>query len=178
MITTRLRERACGSEVVIATYHMPCMFYAPKVMTVHAALAAKRVHDLANGSPYVLAGDFNIKPNEGPYCLLTTGQMPVDSPAYIPEEEYIESDSWRPDPSPMRSAYKAIHGSEPEFTNFAQTKGMEEPFVETLDYIFCSEQIVVEDVPMLVGKAEAQGPYPSATEPSDHVLLTATLKLP
>lgn len=31
MITTRLRERACGSEVVIATYHMPCMFYAPKV---------------------------------------------------------------------------------------------------------------------------------------------------
>ena len=44
------------------------------------------------------------------------------SPSYIPEEEFLKADSWRPDPVPMNSAYKLVHGEEPEFTNFAQTK--------------------------------------------------------
>ena len=45
---------------------------------MHSAMAAKRVHELAEGTPYILAGDFNIKPKEGPYTLLTTGEMPED----------------------------------------------------------------------------------------------------
>ena len=37
----------------------------------------------------------------------------------------------------MRS-YAVSLGTEPDFTNYAQTKSLAEPFIETLDYIFLS----------------------------------------
>ena len=37
----------------------------------------------------------------------------------------------------MRS-YAVALGTEPDFTNYAHSKSMAEPFIETLDYIFLS----------------------------------------
>ena len=68
--------------------------------------------------------------------------------------------------------------AEPEFTNFAQIR--DDPvFQETLDYIFLSPGVEVTSVLPLRTRAETegQGPYPSKEEPSDHVLLGATLKI-
>ena len=58
----------------VATYHMPCVWWDNRVMTIHAALVAQHVHKLARKShktsgallhvpaqPLVLMGDFNLK---------------------------------------------------------------------------------------------------------------------
>lgn len=69
------------------------------------------------------------------------------------------------------------HGCEPDFTNFAQVEE-EEPFIDTLDYIFCSPQLIVCDVPELPHRNAVAGPLPIASEPSDHILVAARLELP
>lgn len=80
----------------------------------------------------------------------------------------------------MTSVYKQKLGQEPEFTNFAKVK--DEPvFIETLDYIFCSkDQWKVNQVLKLPLKTEALlngKPFPSISEPSDHIMLAADLSL-
>ena len=84
---------------------------------------------------------------------------------------------------PLTSAYAAATGAEPDFTNFAYTKpmgGERDAFVETLDYIFCSAgQWKVAGVKELRSKQglDTSKPYPTADEPSDHVMLAADLEL-
>ena len=47
--------------------------------------------------------------------------------------------------------------------------------MDTLDYIFMSENWTVDSVVPLPSKTELVGPLPVAAEPSDHLLLSATL---
>ena len=54
--------RADSKPFVVGTYHMPCMFKVPSVMMIHCALSAQHIHKYANNDPYVLVGDFNIRP--------------------------------------------------------------------------------------------------------------------
>ena len=42
-------------------------------MVIHATLAAARVKKVAAGKRYVLCGDFNVKPYDACYQLLTQG---------------------------------------------------------------------------------------------------------
>jgi endonuclease/exonuclease/phosphatase family metal-dependent hydrolase len=42
--------------------------------------------------PYVLAGDFNIKPHSPVYSLLTQGSLPADCPEHI-EPSHV-GDTW------------------------------------------------------------------------------------
>jgi len=128
--------------------------------------------------PYVLAGDFNIQPDSSPYQLLTTGELPADHPQQPPARDF---DAWRPVvPCPLASAYAQRNGREPEFTNFAVTKfGGNEAFVGTLDYVFLSggwRTAAVKPLPELQ-QSLASKSFPSATEPSDHVLIWADLEL-
>lgn len=85
-------------------------------------------------------------------------------------------DSWKLDVVPMRSAYKEKLGTEPPFTNWAQVKE-DDPFIDTLDYIFLSQHWSVSSVAALPTKEELQGPLPIEEEPSDHLLLSACLSL-
>lgn len=71
----------------------------------------------------------------------------------------------------FNSAYKEKYGTEPESTNKVFTR-WNNGFTGTLDYIWCSKMLTVVDmleIPTL--KKE----LPNLTEPSDHVLLAATL---
>ena len=77
----------------------------------------------------------------------------------------------------MRSAYKVALGTEPDLTNHARIKD-DEPFVDTLDYIFVSPTVTVKEVAQLPHRDDVKGPFPSKTEPSDHILLQATLTVP
>ena len=54
--------RTDSKPFVVGTYHMPCMFKVPSVMMIHCALSAQHIHKYANNDPYLLVGDFNIKP--------------------------------------------------------------------------------------------------------------------
>lgn len=80
MVCVRLapKEKA-GSNFVVGTYHMPCMFRLPQVMSIHCALSAQHLQRFAKESPFVFAGDFNIKPSDSMYTLLTQGEAPMVS---------------------------------------------------------------------------------------------------
>jgi mRNA deadenylase 3'-5' endonuclease subunit Ccr4 len=66
-------------------------------------------------------------------------------------------------------------GREPEMTNYAQ--GMNRPpYCDTLDYIFISRHFeVVSTVPL--PSREASSLMPNETEPSDHLLIGAQLRI-
>ena len=181
MISVRLQPKgaAAGSEFCVGTYHMPCIFRIPQVMMIHCALSAQHIHNFAAGLPYVYCGDFNIKPDSPMYNLLTNGAVDASIPEYPVMDD---GDNWKPNVTPLKSAYKEFQGKEPEYTNNARIKD-EEPFIETLDYIFTSSGHAwsVNDVERLdvkhPPKAQVKEPLPSENEPSDHVLLSAELTL-
>ena len=58
--------RPDSKPFVVGTYHMPCMFKVPSVMMIHCALSAQHIHKYASNDPYLLVGDFNIKPGAPP----------------------------------------------------------------------------------------------------------------
>lgn len=175
LLTVKLQDKTSGRSFAIGTYHMPCAYKTPKVMTIHTDLAARHVQRLAGSMPFILAGDWNIAPSDSSYRLLTTGKMDVGDPVW-PEPKY--GMHWEPTTKAMRSAYAASDHGEPEFTNYARWKD-EDPYIDTLDYIFISPQWTVKGVKPLPHKAEAAGPFPNLDygEPSDHILIAAELIL-
>jgi 2',5'-phosphodiesterase len=213
LLTATLKEKETGNTFCIANYHMPCAFYAPQVMTIHCDLAACRIQELAqqfatatlNNNedttaegetktttttrlPFILAGDWNIKPQDPAYQLLTTGHLSPDDPAY-PEPAMSKINpqqtlmTWETTfQQPMRSAYAVMHGHEPDFTNYAAPRSTfeeDECFIDVLDYIFLSPEWKVVEAPEIPHRDTVQGPFPNldVREASDHVVLSATLEL-
>jgi 2',5'-phosphodiesterase len=190
MICVRLQsqissESQSGSGLnsfCIGTYHMPCAFRKPPMMMIHCALSAHHLHEFAQGDPYVFAGDFNIKPQGAMYNLLTLGKvvendetLPKSPPGY--NMPYNHNTILLPLRSPpMRSAYAVHDGCEPDFTNYAQVRG-ENPFIDTLDYIFVSDEWKIKSVLPLPNRDAMSGPLPLENEPSDHIMLSADLEL-
>ena len=175
LLTVKLEDKLSGRTFALANYHMPCAFYAPKVMTIHTEMAARHAQELAGDLPYVLAGDWNIKPFGTSYMLLTTGMIDRGDPEY-PESKWDME--WKPTAKAMRSAYAESVDGEPDFTNYARVRE-DEPFIDTLDYIFLSDEWKVLDVKKLTKREEAGGPFPNLqlNEPSDHVLIAADLTI-
>jgi endonuclease/exonuclease/phosphatase family metal-dependent hydrolase len=165
-----------GCPFTVATYHMPCAFYDPPLMSLHAAWCAEHALAVAGNAPLVLCGDFNLKPPDPGYELLTTGVLSkeADWPAY-PE---VPDAPWRIGQNkPLVSAYAQIQGKEPQYTNWAHEPGKDE-FIDCLDYLLSSPELTPVSVIELPKRADADGPYPSVTEPSDHLLIGATYTLP
>ena len=98
----------------------------------------------------------------------------------------------------MHSAYVLANGEEPDFTNNAIIKDLPQ-FTETLDYIFVSDHWHVSNVKQLPIREKQNGSidkgyvndvslnklqvdiegkaYPDAEQPSDHLMIAATLSL-
>jgi endonuclease/exonuclease/phosphatase family metal-dependent hydrolase len=148
-------------------------------MTIHSALAAQHSIALAKAAgdiPNILAGDFNIKPSDYMYDLLTTGVLDTSHPAVPKARSW---DSWLPTLAyAMRSAYAEVHHREPEFTNFAWPRNQAQPFIGTLDYIFVSPTCRVASVDALPALDGFDGPMPTVDEPSDHLMLAADIGIP
>jgi endonuclease/exonuclease/phosphatase family metal-dependent hydrolase len=51
------------------------MFDYPQVMVIHCALSAQHIQNYSQGDPYIFAGDFNVKPTDSMYRLLTQGDI-------------------------------------------------------------------------------------------------------
>jgi mRNA deadenylase 3'-5' endonuclease subunit Ccr4 len=160
----------------VSTYHMPCAFRTPLVMTMHAALVAQAIQKLAGGIPYILAGDFNLMPTSQEYKLLTGGRLDNDNPVF----KLPVGDNWLPTVLDMNSVYKEANGLEPHFTNYAQSRGGP-MFIECLDYIFYNEfggnVFELKGVRKLPGRQETNGPLPNGEHPSDHLPIGATFEL-
>lgn len=177
LVTIQLQDKSTKKSFAIGNYHMPCAFFKPEVMSIHTDLAARHVQKLAKNEddmPYVLAGDWNIKPDGSSYRLLTTGKMDEGDPEWPAPKHGME---WTPTCEGMRSAY-ADAGGEPDFTNYARIKE-DDPFIDTLDYIFLSEEWKVKSVKELPHRDGSGGPFPNLDkgEPSDHILIAANLQL-
>jgi len=175
LVQARLKCNKTGVEFCVATYHMPCAFWAPQVMTIHSALMIQCTQKWAAGAPLIVLGDMNIKPGDSSYRLITEGALAEDDENYPEVPAY---DSWTPNVQyGMRSAYREAGGMEPDFTNFAQTKTMDEPFIDCLDYIFLSPTVSVKGVLPLPHRDAIQGPLPNPAEPSDHLMIAADLEV-
>ena len=144
---------------------------------------------------FILAGDFNIMPESEHYKFLTTGTLNEhEHPLSYPPIKY--GTKWTTNSSKMKSAYALHHTATSDngkndkndkndsasyFTNYAHNGALSnESFIGTLDYIFLSDDHdwVVKDVVSLKKKEEVKdGPYPNHDEPSDHVLIAATLEV-
>jgi len=186
VIAARLRGTAGAAakggsqEFVVATYHMPCVYWAPKVMTIHTSLLFQFVSDFAKGHPHVVAGDFNFSPSDSLYAFVRTSFMDRKDPAF--PEPFDNTDVW--DVSMpyggYRSAYHEADGIEPEFTNYAKVKD-EPEFIDTLDYLFFHAPggyaMKVVDTLKLPALKSVQGPLPTVHEPSDHIMIAATFDL-
>lgn len=180
LIFARLRSRTNGTSLCVGNYHMPCCFWSPAIMLIHSALVVSTFQRLAAGARYtVLAGDFNIKPKDSAYRMITTGAIAPTHADFPPDApDGSPADKWFPRQfTAMKSAYADVNGIEPEFTNYARQKDSPE-FCETLDYLFCSKELDVVDVVPLPERKEVEGPFPIKSEPSDHILIGCTVRLP
>ncbi len=194
-IFMRFRDPRGKRPICVANYHFPCKFRDEEWMTAIGVLLTEKIHRLAKNDPLVIAGDFNSKPGSTVYNLLTTGR-PTGSviPSRNYEQMQISGKNVFPLKSPpLRSAYKEASaaadrdgdekgGSEPSYTNFARRlfKGVQNDFCDTIDYIFISKDWSVLSVRELPDKDETLSTvdsYPTLEEPSDHLLLAATLTL-
>ena len=187
MVRLRPRDDPAQRDLCFANYHMPCAFGSDErcqVVVAHAALLLQHVQRWARSDALVVLGDFNFDPRSAAYDLVVRGAVAPDHPQRPPPAPWAPA--WDPSAvEPMRSAYVEGLGEEPEFTNYSHTGevgvGPAEAFCETLDYIFISPHWSVADVEALPTKAalasDRIASYPSADEPSDHLMLGAELTL-
>lgn len=190
-IALRLRPHGSEASFFVCTYHLPCVWTTPRVMTTHAAMLAQWVQRLAERAscPYVILGDFNVKPSSPVYRMMLSGVMAPDAtddveyrsgseitvktePAF---PEPVWGDTWRPSFEPLRSAVLEARGAEPLFTTCGRVKGDCTNFCSTLDYVFVSSQWRVHSVQGADESEAPSAPFPDATHPSDHLPLIATL---
>lgn len=180
MVAVRVRDKQSQEVFWVGTYHMPCLFGDAEkrsVMVIHAALVAQQMEKLAKKTKeqYVLAGDFNFKPEDSSYLMLTQGLSESHEDFPRPEADAPKNCLQISQTPKLQSAY-ALAGGEPAYTNHAQVKN-EEPFIGCLDYVFLSQGWKVQSVvPMSTTNLE-EGPFPTEREPSDHMLLGAELRL-
>jgi len=184
LLAAKLKVKSLGCSFVVATYHMPCLFDEPlqrQAKAIHAALVrdALMLH-FPEEKSLVLAGDFNTKPEDSELQVLTEGvlaESDVAWPAALTDQG-LDFAQWQAGSGSLqlRSAY-AQRGGEPEYTNYAWIEESPTPFRATLDYIFTAAAVEVVDVhrPPLVPQGDPV--FPTAEQPSDHVLLAADLSL-
>lgn len=160
-----------GIPLCIGTYHMPAMFQMPSVMMIHASVVKDILFQLANGVNLIFAGDFNTKPQDEYYSVLTQQGFINDR---LPRSSNYQI-NYRPLSNHVfRSAYKELNGSEPAFTNYSST--LKSPsFCATLDYIFFAGQLLVDKVLILPNHPKGRS-YPDEKHPSDHLMIAATFK--
>lgn len=188
-----------NKQICVGNYHMPCDFKRLDVMIIHASFVKDTMFELSGGNSFVLAGDFNIKPHDIMYPMLTQG---IDC-TYILKASNGYDVRWKPNyRNVLKSAYFEKNRVEPKFTNYATTKNVSS-FCETLDYIFywnanvgsngdgnVGNNNVINNVDNnganlnVIGVLELQNEingdcasFPDKTHPSDHIMIGAIFSL-
>ena len=174
MILTTLIDCKSVGRVVIVTYHMPCAFWAPKVITLHTVEMMKIAQKYSAADPLIIAADCNFNPQSYQYRILTSGHIKGGNE--YPDVSKLDHQNWDCQIAPMKSAYKTVNGKEPAATNQTKTGRSKKLFRATLDFIWYSgpcEPISVLPIPDLPPNVI----LPNEEEPSDHVLLQAQFTL-
>jgi len=191
-VVVALRHRRRGLPLVALCTHLGCTFTEPwtQIAQAHAAFSAACELAARHGGCGVVAGcDLNSIPGSGVHRLLTSGSLPHSHPHMAIVAEHVAFPSLGlPPPSDsacggeravtlpraFTSAYAAVLGDEPLFTNFT---GPPCQFVGTLDYVLCSSHLAPARVLQLPSEDTVRlGRFlPSERFPSDHLPLLAHL---
>lgn len=159
-VLARLRPIDCDvSAFCVGVYHMPCLFGScehRQTQNIHVLALKGALAGMAKTAqePLVLLGDFNLTPDSTGYSLLSGASLGDESAPDTERYRRVYNDL------SLASAYALHHGAEPG--------------PRTLDYIWLSDGCSVLNCPAL----DAKTPRPSASEPSDHLMVEAVVKLP
>ncbi|EOD29371.1 hypothetical protein EMIHUDRAFT_449888 [Emiliania huxleyi CCMP1516] len=184
-------NKVCSSMCSDVTSCVMCNEHVP----AHAAFSAACELAARHGGCGVVAGcDLNSIPGSGVHRLLTSGSLPHSHPhmaAAIVAEHVAFPSLGPPPPSDsacggeravtlpraFTSAYAAVLGDEPLFTNFTGPQRPPCQFVGTLDYVLCSSHLAPARVLQLPSEDTVRlGRFlPSERFPSDHLPLLAHL---
>ena len=162
-------------EFCVFNYHMPCAYWWPAVMTLHADTLLTRVRKLSHGLPFILAGDFNTIPNTPIYNYLTRLQLVGHDGQLDPS--YYPSHHWKPNPDNMAvldTRVQCGHFFIPT-TQCRNRNGIW--FRETIDYIFCGNG---EHNTWTVKEFDQDQPnddMPNTNQGSDHLPISCLLDL-
>lgn len=176
IVTVELKKKSSDKSFFVGTYHMPCVFKVPPLMMIHCALYVQHLQRISNGAAYICTGDFNIKPDSEMYKMITTGTIDENNKEHYPPACAKYENPLKLKIQPLRSAIKVALGEEPAFTNWGQTQDSP-PFIGTLDYIFLSDGWNVSSTAPLPSLEATVGPLPNDVQPSDHLLISATLSV-
>lgn len=180
-----------GRNLVVSTYHMPCKF-TQKYYMIAQILALKISLEklLASTKTYVpgktsvvMTGDFNISPINPEYKLLA-GVPYTEEELKIPSYESIATmkniyGSIGVDLEQgikLHSAHVTINGKEPTYTNVSIKVGA--TFIDCIDYILIGESVEIRSCKAgLTTTHPTDTGYPNAICPSDHIPLSASLRI-
>jgi mRNA deadenylase 3'-5' endonuclease subunit Ccr4 len=171
LIGVRLQQYGTGAFFNVFTYHMPCDFREPSVMHIHTSMVLRTVKKLTGKLPYILAGDFNLKPTSTMYQMITKGG---DYEEHFEKSNLYNTPEITVNENPLRSVY-GFHKEEPAYTCFSQPKGAEE-FLDCIDYIFISPEFNINSISELP-KERPKQTFPNQEVFSDHLPLSCELHL-
>jgi mRNA deadenylase 3'-5' endonuclease subunit Ccr4 len=163
----------------VHTYHMPCAFTTPQLMTIHSCLFLQHVQKLSGSQPYVICVDFNAVPDSAQYQLYTEGVIDSNVHANAVPPPLPSKTNFTCQVRPVKSAYKTIHETEPKTTCSTYTKypsaDCATSFQGCLDYIFYDNCTVTNVEP--VETLDSDTFLPSLLHPSDHLELVANFDI-
>ena len=167
---------------VVGTCHLPCTYKHPMVTMLYAAEVGKQFHAFKGNYAGILAGDFNMKPTDNAYKILTEGGVQEDLQREILQEFPMVKRVDIGSPLVFESAYYVKCKKEPAFTCHAVIKrkdGKCTRFHGTLDYVFVTPGVIVESAcvspdisPNKLGES-----LPNHYHPSDHVAIVARVTI-
>jgi len=175
-------------RLAVANTHLYSHKDFPDTKLWQSLVLAKQLEQWASSrrepTPLVLAGDFNAGPDSSVYELLSTQGVQRGHPDLVPRAaagyggapvQVLPDARQITHRVPLASAYAAIQGAEPEFTNYTRT------FRGTLDYIWFDQSTLrcaaVAPVPPVEQLTRAGPALPNPQYPSDHVILVADFLL-
>jgi mRNA deadenylase 3'-5' endonuclease subunit Ccr4 len=176
-------------EFWVSTYHMPCKFNQPVLMSSHLVVLMAHLKNLVGNDDLIFMGDLNVIPSSSGYNILIDRNIP---------ENLIKIFKHSNMPYPFSgnyggtdvtdlccdftSAHMTVHNIEPDFTNVNIVSTRETDFIETLDYILKndSDRIILQschvDQRFKLNYKNYHGrmkPFPTEACPSDHLPLLA-----
>lgn len=158
-------------EFVIATYHMPCVFYDPAVMLVHVHTLLELVEKYSNDLPYIVTGDFNFFPDTEMYKLVTGESFSDD----VITKNFPIGTTKKLYNFNLDDCYYSYNKNH-KITTSCDNARYNMKFSGCIDYIFakknCFKVLNAEVVKYGDGKY-----YPDLQNPSDHLPVECSLRL-
>lgn len=196
LLSSKYYGKKINKNFVVSTFHMPCRYKYKYFLCSH--IHALKVHlgdltqkwnaDHGDTISTILCGDFNITPKSPEYKYLvglnyTSHELKgfdddTESSRFIVDmtDAYQQIGQNLFAGMQLRSTHKTLHTKEPEYTNVMVQK--DNTFVECLDYILINDQVDIRSCTVgLSVKDPASAPCPNGLCPSDHLPLSASLRI-